>query len=344
MQIKPVENKNEWEEFLLSQHPNTFLQSWSWGVFNAELGKKIYRLGVFDEEKLVGICLLILNKTKVGDFFYIPRGPILNWHDPGIFNLLLGEIKKLASAEKVDFLKIEPLLSESKDNQEFFSKFGFKRAASFTQVEDGWLLDITKTEEALLAEMRKTTRYLIKNSSKEGISVETSDSKEDILDFVEMLFATADRKNFVNHPKQYYIKQFEIMASDNQMKIFKSIKNGEVQAMSVVAFYGDSAYYLHGASRPGDGSVGYSLQWEAILEAKRRGMKYYDFWGVAKDKYFYPGHPWYGFSLFKRGFGGFKHVYIRGQDLPFTMKYWLYRFAEQARLTYKKLREGYSVE
>jgi peptidoglycan pentaglycine glycine transferase (the first glycine) len=344
MQIRPVENKIEWEEFLLNQHPNTFLQSWNWGVFNEAIGKKIFRLGIYDETAIKGICLIIENSTRLGKFFYVPRGPILNWHDPGVFNLLVGEIRKLAENEKVDFLKIEPLLAESHENQEFFSKFSFRRAVSFTQVEDGWMLDITRSEEELLSDMRKTTRYLVKNGPKEGITVEISDSMEDIRDFVEMLFATADRKNFVNHSREYYIKQFEIMSADNQMRIFKSIRGGEVQAMSVVAFYGNSAYYLHGASKPVEGSVGYMLQWEAILEAKRRGLKYYDFWGVAKDRYFHPGHPWYGFSLFKRGFGGFKHIYIRGQDLPITGKYWLYHFAEQARLTYKKFREGYSVE
>jgi lipid II:glycine glycyltransferase (peptidoglycan interpeptide bridge formation enzyme) len=111
--------------------------------------------------------------------------------------------------------------------------------------------------------------------------------------------------------------------------------------MAVVAFYGDSAYYLHGASVPGAGSVGYSLQWEAIKEAKRRGMRYYNFWGVVKDRHFTPSHPWYGFSLFKRGFGGFKYSYLRAQDLAYTNKYWLYRLTEKARRLQRRLTQGY---
>jgi len=341
MEVKEVEEKQIWEDFLLSTHPNTFLQNWNWGVFNHSIGRKIFRLGIFSESKLVGICLLLKYESKLANYFYAPRGPVLTWEDPKTFDLLLDKIKLLSREESVDFLKLDPLLEESKENQDIFSLRGFKKAVTFVQVEDAWLIDLSKSEDELLAEMRKTTRYLVRNEPKQGIKVEVSDSLEDIEAFADLLYQTAGRKNFVNHPKSYYIKQFEILAPKSEMKLFKSFKNGNVQAMAVVAFYGDSAYYLHGASVPGSSSVGYSLQWEAIKEAKRRGLKYYNFWGVVKDKHFHPGHPWYGFSFFKKGFGGFKYSYLRAQDLPYTNKYWLYRAAELARRLGKRLTQGY---
>ncbi len=339
--IKEINSKEIWEKFSLEQHPNTFLQSWNWGVFNQEFGRKIYRLGVYETEKLVSIILLIKYETKLGNYLYSPRGPLLNWDDLDLLDQIIKRAKEIAEDEKAIFIKLDPLLEESKENRKIFKSRGFLPAVGFVQVEDAWLLDLGKTEEELLMDMRKTTRYLVRNEPKQGISVEISDNVGDIKFFVDLLYSTASRKGFVNHPKEYYIKQFEILSKENQMRIFKSIKGGKTLAMAVVAFYGDMAYYLHGASVEGTGSVGYSLQWEIIKEAKSRGLKTYNFWGVVKDKNFKPGHPWYGFSLFKRGFGGYKYSYIRAQDLPLSSKYWVYRSVETGRRFLGRIKTGY---
>lgn len=337
---REINNKKTWEIFSLSSSPNSFLQSWGWGEFNLALGRKIIRFGVFDEDKLIAICLAVRHNTRLGNFLYIPRGPILNnWENHKILDSIIENLKK--EARSCAFIKIEPPLGNSKDNRHLFKARDFVSAVTFTQVEDAWLLDLSKSADFLLAEMRKTTRYLVRNEPKNGVRVEMSVSENDIRDFVEMLYSTGNRKNFVNHPKNYYLKQFDILAKNDEMCIFKTTKDGKILAMAVISFYGEMASYLHGASVQTGESVGYSLQWAAILEAKKRGMKYYNFWGVVKDKHFYPGHPWYGFSLFKRGFGGFKYTYLRAQDLPLSPKYYLYRTAEKTRRLKNRLQSGY---
>jgi len=69
----------------------------------------------------------------------------------------------------------------------------------------------------------------------------------------------------------------------------------------------------------------YLLQWEAIKEAKKRGMKKYNFWGVApldsKD------HRFSGISIFKRGFGGEDVQYLHAQDLIINHKKYVITFA-----------------
>ena len=340
-EIKEITDKVPWEDFSLKSHPNTFLQSWNWGQFNLELGRSIYRLGVFESEKLVGIALLIKYETKIGNYLYCPRGPIIDWKNLSVLDSIINRSKDIAKEENAFFLKFDPLLEEVPGNREIFKKRGFTPAVAFVQVEDAWLLSLEKSEEELLMDMRKTTRYLIRHEPKKGVQVEMSDKMDDIKHFTDLLYSTASRKNFVNHPKDYYIKQFKILSKDNQMRIFKSVKEGKVLAMAVVAFYGNMAYYLHGASVENAQDAGYPIQWEIIKEAKRRGLKTYNFWGVVKDKNFRPGHPWYGFSLFKRGFGGYKYTYIRAQDLPLSPKYWLYRYSEKSRKLMNRIKTGY---
>ena len=339
--IEEIDNEEIWENFSINSHPNTFLQSWNWGVFNEKIGRKIYRLGVFEGEKLSAICLLIKHESALGSYLYSPRGPVFNWKDLKILDIFIEKTKKIAKEESCIFIKMDPLLEELEENRKIFKDREFVSAVTFVQVEDAWLLDLNKSEEELLAGMRKTTRYLVRHEPEKGIKVEVSDKLEDIKHFADMLYSTASRKNFVNHPKDYYIKQFEILSKDDQMQIFKATKKGKILAMATIAFYGDMAYYLHGASVEEAQSTGYPIQWEAIKEAKRRSIKTYNFWGVVKDKNFHPGHPWYGFSLFKRGFGGYKYSYIRTQDLPLSPKYWLYRYAENSRRLLNRIRSGY---
>ncbi|MEX0621632.1 MAG: peptidoglycan bridge formation glycyltransferase FemA/FemB family protein [Candidatus Woykebacteria bacterium] len=341
-EIKEVQSKNSWENFSLSASPNTFLQSWNWGEFNKRFGRKIWRLGAFEKGKLAAICLMVKYETKFGNYLYCPRGPLLNWEGVSLFEAISEELKKIGTEENCIFIKLDPLLEETTDNRKIFSKLGFQPAVTFVQVEDAWLLPLEKPEEQLLADMRKTTRYLIRNEPKQGVKIEISDKSGDIEKFVDLLYSTADRKEFVNHPKDYYIKQFSVFSIDSQEKIFIAKKGNTILSMAMIMFYGEMGYYLHAASNPEQAqSVGYSLQWAAIKEAKRRGCKYYNFWGVVKDKNFRPGHPWYGFSLFKRGFGGFKYSYLRAQDYPLSPKYYAYRSAERLRRAYRRLRYGY---
>lgn len=341
-QIRTITDKMVWEPFSLSTTPNNFLQSWNWGEFNREIGKQIVRLGIFESEELVGIALVTVQPTKLGNYLYIPRGPIVKDFTKDLLQSLLSQLLVIGKDNNCIFIKIEPSLLETPENNKIFSDLGFARAVTFTQVEDAWLIDLSKSEDELLADMRKTTRYLVRNEPKQGVTIEIGDKYKDAEKFVDMLFSTSARKNFVNHSRDYYLKQFQILSKDDEMKIFKSIKDGVVQAMAMVSFYGEMANYLHGASvQTEGGSVGYRLQWEAILEAKRRGMKYYNFWGVVKDKNFYPGHPWYGFSLFKRGFGGFKYNYLRAEDFPLSPKYFLYRNLEKLRRAKNRLQTGH---
>jgi lipid II:glycine glycyltransferase (peptidoglycan interpeptide bridge formation enzyme) len=341
--VKEITNKEIWEDFSLNISPNTFLQSWNWGEFNSAFGRKIWRIGLFEKEQLIGICLLIKYPSRFGSYLYAPRGPILSWKSWKEFDNLFAKIKEIAKEEGVIFIKTDPLLPSKENIYNEFKKRKFVSAETFIQVEDAWLLPLDEPEDELLANMRKTTRYLIRAEEKQGVTIEQSNKPEDARKFVDLLYSTATRKGFINHPKDYYLKQFEILSPENQEKIFISKKVGKTQAMAIISFYGESACYLHGASLPAEkgSSVGYLLQWEAIKEAKRRGCKYYNFWGVVKDKHFHPGHPWYGFSLFKRGFGGYKYSYLRAQDYPLNSKYYIYRAAEKARRLLRMLQYGY---
>ena len=122
-----------------------------------------------------------------------------------------------------------------------------------------------------------------------------------------------------------YLKN-ELLAfkNDNQISLFLGKYKGEVVAGAFVLFWSNMGFYHHAALLPKYHKipVSYLLQWEAIKEAKKRGCRLYDFWGYVDPK---TKHPWAGPTLFKMGFGGQPHFYVKTQDLPLSLKYALAR-------------------
>ena len=79
----------------------------------------------------------------------------------------------------------------------------------------------------------------------------------------------------------------------------------------------------------------YLLHWESIKYAKKKGFLIYNFFGIARDND--PKNPWFGFTLFKKGFGGYQREWVHALDLPLKRRYWLTHFFEML----ERKRKGY---
>jgi len=331
--IREVEDKNLWENFVARQVENTFLHSWNWGEFNKAQGSKIWRLGIFNDGSLWGAVLVIKVKARRGTFLFVPQGPI--WSEKfqlSVMNLqlIIAYLKDLASEEGCDFLRISPAVENAGEHEKIFSGLGFRRAPIHMHAELMWILDITPKEEKLLKNMRKTTRYSIHKAERDGVKIMKSSSSDDVLRFNKIYKETAERHNFTPYSLDYLQKEFERFVKDNQAMIFLAEYKGEIVATAMIVFYGNSAFYHHGASSIKHSQVpaAYLLQWEAIKEAKNRGCKLYNFWGISDES---GNHPWAGLTLFKKGFGGFSKEYLPAQDLPLRPQYWLSFIVEKIR-------------
>ena len=73
----------------------------------------------------------------------------------------------------------------------------------------------------------------------------------------------------------------------------------------IVVDFGDTRTYLHGASsnEHREMMAPTFLHWEIMRDAKARGMRFYDWWGIAPDGSAMD-HPWTGITRFKTGFPG----------------------------------------
>lgn len=338
MIVQEVQNKVEWESFLSRCKEKTFCQSWNWGEFNRKMGDTVWRFGIFKENVLVSVAQVIMVSARRGSFIFVPHGPLFvdDINKKEVVSELLSYLKELGRKNKVDFIRVAPLLERIDENIEIFKELKMITAPIHMHPELTWELDLTSSEASILAEMRKTTRYLIKQGEKnEEVVVEKSQKFEDLEAFQDVYKITADRHSFVPFSMKYLKNELESFKDSDEIVILSGKYQNEIVASAMVIYWSGMAFYHQGASslKYPKIPVSYLLQWEAIKEAKRRGCKKYNFWGIAPESELEAkkDHPWRGLSLFKKGFGGYKKEYVKTQDYPLSLKYWFVYIFEEIR-------------
>jgi len=334
MKIEEIKEKSMWEDFLREYSPYNYFQSWSWGEVRKKLQKRIWRFGLYDEGQLKGIFQVEYVQAKRGRFLHVRHGPVVaSWNDRS-FSFITLYLKTMGKRLNVWFIRISLLIENNEKNRKYVIKNNYKDAPITSM--DGeycWVLDLDKSEEEIFREMRKTTRNLIRKADKIGVKIVKSNKVSDIKSFLKLYKLTAKRHSFIMH--QGLKEEFAIFANENQALLFEGYYHGELMASALFTYYADQAIYRHSASIQQKIPVNYLLQWEAIKEAKKRGKKIYNLWGIANEEN--KRHPWKGHSLFKKGFGGRVVSYLHAQDLPLSGLYSVTFLIE----TLRRLRKGY---
>ncbi len=337
MLVKNITSKDIWQNFIEAHKPSTFLHTWQWGEFEKALGRSIFRLGVFDGEIVIAVVLFSIVKARRGSFLLCPHGPIINQNFvsklPQIIQSIKDESIKIGKQEKCDFIRISTLIPNIPENKAAFTHAGFRDAPIHMHSELAWITDISGTEEVILKGMKKNHRYSIKKAEKDGVTVKkvTSFTEGDFESFWNIYMSTVARQKFTPYGKEYLRKEFQLFFEDNQAVLFFAEYQNKAISTAFIVYANGSGYYHHGASDNTFAGITPSefLQWEAIKEARARGMQKYNFWGIVPETAV--KHPWHGLSKFKRGFGGYAEEYVHAQDYILTPKYWIAYIIEKVR-------------
>lgn len=329
-----IQDKDAWDNFLKNHPEANFLQSWEWGEFHQSLGKKIIRIGFLKENTIQGLMLCIVEKARRATYLTIPGGPIIDWNNQTIVRMFVYEIRQLAKENRCAFVRVRPQLESTDFSKKLFKKLGFRTSPMHLHAELTNQLDIKKPEDELFANMRKATRYEIRKAEKIGVRVEESINPKDVKKFYKLQLETAKRKAFVPFSLKFLAEQFRVFAASHKAILYSSYFEKKLLAQAFIIFYGNEAVYHYGASTDAGRKYpgAYVIQWRAIQEAKKRGMKVYNFWGVAREE----GHRFSNLSMFKRGFGGRDFEYLHAQDL--VVNKYLYAINFMVETIRKKVR------
>jgi len=316
---KEITSQITWDAFVLKCAPHALFQSWNWGEVEKKLNHKVWRYGWYDGETLVAAAQVQKVSARRGTFLHVRHGPILKDQKIAVWKMVLEDLKKLAGEQHVWFIRISAQLPP--DREKIFRTLGFVSAPIHAMdAELCWILDLDRSEDELLQNMRKTTRYEIRRAEKLGVTVDTG-----LKDFFALYTQTSQRHGFVPHSG---IRE-ELEVFGNNAIVLNAVFEGKTIASAIILFWGDQAVYHHGASIQSKIPASYLLQWEAIREAKKRGKKLYNFWGIApEDKI---NHPWRGITLFKKGFGGRQMEFMHAADYPISPLYVIPKTIENIR-------------
>jgi len=329
----------EWDEAVGHRPPSPFSQSWSWAEFQKRAGRQCFFI-----KNSAGQALLIKHPLPMGQsYLYAPRGPILDfWQEESFFSFL-KDVRDLAAKEKSIFWRFDPpILSNflSESEKKFVTKLSVQRIRQLDggvglpikkvadiQPPKTIILDLFASEEEMLSKMHYKTRYNIRLAERHQIKIREGSAAE-IEHFIRLITKTSERDSFRPHPANYYRQMLNSpspSASDFYLKLLLAEYQDKILVANLVAFFGDTVTYLHGASADEYKSLmaPHLLQWETIKMAKARGYHYYDFWGIDEKK-------WPGVTRFKRGFAGQEVEYPGTFDFVFN-KFWyqLYLIAKR---------------
>ncbi|MDP1629182.1 MAG: peptidoglycan bridge formation glycyltransferase FemA/FemB family protein, partial [bacterium] len=298
--------KESWNTFI-KNCGGSFLQSWEWGEVMRADGQKIWRIAVQEDGgRILAAALLVRRDLPFKKkYLYVPHGPVFSSSpaDASLWQEILYKIKEIALEEL--FLKVEPsFASDNLDFLKILNGFGFKKSSGGVQPKKTLVLDLLKSHEDLLEEMHSKTRYNVRLAQKKGVKIRGwpgLSALEHFETFFNLSEETASRDKIRLFPKSHYRYVFEILGRSDPpaggCELYTAEYQNEILASILVVFWGDTATYLYGASSDKFRNLmaSYSIQWEAILDAKLKGLKYYDFWGIDDKK-------WPGVTRFKRGF------------------------------------------
>ena len=271
-------------------------QSKYWQVLQDELGEKSY---LTDRPEFH--YLAILKNTPVGNYLYLPYGP--NYAEKSGFKTALKELVDLAKETNSFFIRIEP-----RDPNFNPKNAGYKiKKSKDLNPKETWVLDLEGTDEDLKAKLPSRLLRYYKSANNKGITIKTSHNPDDIKYLIKLQKALAKEKG-INTFSDDYLKTE--LAQPFSTLYYVEYENPETKHTSIVAAGmvfddGSTRYNLQGAQSDEGRSLHATgiMTIQLILDAKEKGLKYFDFWGIAPEGA-PKNHPWAGFTNFKKTFAG----------------------------------------
>lgn len=330
---------DEYKNFLDQEKPISFLQSYEWGRVEEELSREVIRWGIYDESQLIGIVQIIGYQAKRGNFLAILHGPIIKKTYQQkfieIIKLIFNKIYELKLNKKYSFLRANFLIENDENILNKLKNMGFRLAPRWLVSENFWLKEINKTDEALLKEMNNHhSKEILSSLQKPYLIIEKSNNIEILEIFWNLYEQLAKEKKFKPYRKELIKKEFKIFSEEKKALWYLGKIENKYYSSALIIFDNESAYYHHGASIKIKEPLNYKLHWQIILDARQKGYKYYNFWGITNQGV---KHPWYGLTQFKKGFGGKQINLLPTLDYVFNFKYYLTFLFEKYLIKIQKL-------
>jgi len=324
-----------WNATLLQLPDPHVLQSWEWGELKGQTGWTARRLLWLEGREPRAAASLLLRRLRPLPLgvAYVPKGPLLDWNEAGLAEVVLQAIEAQARRRGAIFVKIDPdVSSEGEAGPAVISllqRRGWRPSPEQIQFRNTALIDLRGDEEAWLAAMKPKWRYNIRLAGRRGVKVRPGDLA-DLPAFYRLYQETGRRDGFLVRPYAYYEQTWRRLmrpdSPDSPGAHLLLAEAGDKLLAGLILFrFGPTAWYFYGASSGRQRKLmpNHLLQWEAMRLARSLGCSRYDLWGAPDvlDE----GDSMWGVWRFKQGFGASFAPHIGAWDFPVSRPlYWAY--------------------
>lgn len=333
----------DWNDAIRELPGAHILQTAEWGAFKQRATGWAPERYVFrDGAAQIRAAFQVLTR-RIGPLAvqYVPRGPLLDYHDTHLLTTVLDGLERLARAQRAIHIKIDPdvVLGTGEPGApdatedagglavvEVLRRRGWRFSEEQVQFRNTILIDLSQSEEALLAAMGQGKRRKVRYGPKHGVTIRTA-TLDDLPTLYALYAETGRRNGFLTRPYDYYIEEWGSLLRAGMAHALIAMIDDRPVAHVILLHFGRKCLYFTGASvsdsearrlMPAD-----LLQWEAMRWAKAQGYAIYDMWG-APDVFSESDRMWSVYQ-FKRDFGGKVVRHIGAWDYaPFPPLYAFY--------------------
>lgn len=330
MQVQRIDDAQTWDNALLALPNAHALQGWAWGAFKSRHGWSATRLHFQEQGQVVAAASVLRRKLPLlpMSVLYVPKGPIVDWTDRARASRVLAELEDLARAWRVISIKVDPDVyyadrapqfstqpACAQDTAGLLAERGWRFSAEQIQFRNTVLLDLTPSEDDLLAAMKQKTRYNVRLAARRGVEIR-SGTEADLGLFYDLYAETAERDGFPIRPAEYYYDAWRTFLKAEQAQLLLAEVEGDAVAGLMVFTFGPMAWYMYGASSDRHRNLmpNNLLQWEAMRCARSAECRLYDLWGAPDE--LDESDPMWGVVRFKLGLGGELAEGLGAWDFP----------------------------
>lgn len=254
-------------------------QTAAWARVKASTDWKAERVEVHRNGAIVaGAQILTRRLPMLGRLGYLDGGPVVV--DPAAVEAVVNAVVGLCRRTRISNLVID-LPEGSESIVDTLRARGFVPSQVKTALAATLVVDLTQSEDEILAGMRSSTRRNIRKGERAGTVVRRG-GPDDLPIVAELFGATADRQGFISADEGYLRTLYEELDPLGQCVLMIAESGGvPVSAMLGIVF-GDRIVYKRGgwSGTHGDARPNEVMHWSAMQWAKAAGLRFYDFDGI----------------------------------------------------------------
>ena len=336
-----IDELNVWDrDIIKNPDGGNILQTRAYGDFKAaHKWPAHYAVAELKDGTRVEVAFLTRKIPMLGEIWYTPKGPGVK--DIAQLKEFVALVREYVKNKGVFMVKIEPDLLIEDAPKAKLEKLGLVKSKFNLQWNQSTtLVDLTPSEDDIIASFKQKTRYNIRLAARKEVTVRPVElTKANMNTMYGLLKATQGRAGFYMRDQSYLESFWKAYVDASMGQLFFAEHEGEILSGLFALYLGKKGLYKDGGSTRTKTNLmaPYLMQWEVMKWLKERGVEEYDLHGMPpKSELENKAHPLASLVQFKSGFNPEVTEYVGVYNLPIDQaKYdkWT-KYGERLATTY----------